>query len=148
MDRDDLRRLSKDELIDLVLRLQRPAKTSRTSSKPPSLDRKERREKAKPGGAKHGYEGKARVMTDRFDRLFEHRPGVCPCCQAALLADLSGEPISEHETVELPEVRPVVEGIIGWLSSVHPVASELSHRSRKRRKAHRSDRGCSRLRLI
>ena len=33
MDRTDLQRLSKDELIELVLRLQRPDKTSRNSSK-------------------------------------------------------------------------------------------------------------------
>jgi transposase len=39
----------------LVPRLQRPDKTSRTSSKPPSTDRKERREQAKPGGAKPGH---------------------------------------------------------------------------------------------
>ncbi len=36
MQRDELERLSKAELIELVLRLQRPEKTSRTSSKPPS----------------------------------------------------------------------------------------------------------------
>ena len=41
MGRSELERLSKEELIELVLRLQRPEKTSRTSSKPPSLDRKE-----------------------------------------------------------------------------------------------------------
>ncbi len=40
MGRDELERLSKDELIELVLRLQRPEKTSRTSFKPPSTDRK------------------------------------------------------------------------------------------------------------
>src|SRR3954451_8572337 len=33
MSRSDLERLSKDELIELVLKLQRPGKTSRTSSK-------------------------------------------------------------------------------------------------------------------
>ena len=33
MGRSDLERLSKEELIELVLRLQRPEKTSRTSSK-------------------------------------------------------------------------------------------------------------------
>jgi len=41
MGRGELDRLSKEELIELVLRLQRPEKTSRTSSKPPSTDRKE-----------------------------------------------------------------------------------------------------------
>jgi hypothetical protein len=50
MERTDLQRLSKDELIDLVLQLQRPDKTSRTSSKPPSTDKKEKREHARPGG--------------------------------------------------------------------------------------------------
>ncbi len=33
MGRSDLERLSKEELIELVLRLQRPEETSRTSSK-------------------------------------------------------------------------------------------------------------------
>ncbi|MEF2074945.1 IS66 family transposase [Consotaella aegiceratis] len=109
MERSDLQRLSKDELIDLVLRLQRPGKTSRTSSKPPSTDRKERRERSKPGGAKPGHEGKARVMSDRFDRLFEHRPCECPCCRAALSEALSAETASEHETVDLAEAHPIVE---------------------------------------
>ena len=57
MGREDLERLSKPELVELVLKLQRPAKTSRTSSKPPSTDRKERREQSRPGGAKPGHEG-------------------------------------------------------------------------------------------
>lgn len=109
MDRGDLQRLSKDELIELVLRLQRPEKTSRTSSKPPSTDRKERREKARPGGAKPGHEGKARAMSETFDRLIDHRPGHCSCCQASLSHDLPAETVSEHETVELPEIRPEVE---------------------------------------
>ena len=44
MDRGDLQQLSKEQLIELVLRLQRPDKNSRTSSKPPSTDKKEKRE--------------------------------------------------------------------------------------------------------
>ena len=39
MNRGDLQPLSKDDLIELVLRLQRPDKTSRTSSKPPSTNK-------------------------------------------------------------------------------------------------------------
>jgi len=54
MGRGELERLSKEGLIELVRRLQRPEKTSRTSAKPPSTDRKEQRERAKPGGAKPG----------------------------------------------------------------------------------------------
>jgi transposase len=44
MGRPDLERPSREDLIELVLRLQRRAKTSRTSSKPPPTDRKERRD--------------------------------------------------------------------------------------------------------
>ena len=88
MGRSDLERLSKEELIELVLRLQRPQKTSRTSSKPPSTDRKEQREKSKPGGAKPGHEGHSRVISDTPDEVVEHRPGRCSCCAAVLTADL------------------------------------------------------------
>jgi transposase len=108
MKRDELERLSKAELIELVLRLQRPEKTSRTSSKPPSTDRKEQRERSKPGGAKPGHEGHSRVMSDRPDEVVEHRPDRCPCCAAALAVDLPAETAGVHESVELPEVKPVV----------------------------------------
>ena len=39
MDRGDLQQLSKEQLIELVLRLQRPDKNSGTSPKPPSTDK-------------------------------------------------------------------------------------------------------------
>ena len=74
MGRSDLERLSREELIELVLRLQRPEKTSRTSSKPPATDRKEQREQSKPGGAKPGHEGHSRVLSDDPDAVVEHRP--------------------------------------------------------------------------
>src|SRR4029078_6890669 len=93
MSRDELERLSKAELIDLVLRLQRPEKTSRTSSKPPATDRKEKRETAKPGGAKPGHEGHSRALSDQPDRVIDHRPQDCPGCGAALAADLPAEAI-------------------------------------------------------
>jgi transposase len=109
MSRDELERLSKAELIDLVLRLQRPEKTSRTSSKPPATDRKERRENAKPGGAKPGHEGHSRTLSEQPDRIIDHRPQDCPACGAALAADLPAEPVGMHEQVELPVIKPVVE---------------------------------------
>lgn len=72
MNRDDLEKLSKDELVEAYLALQdgrkRPPKTSRTSSKPPSTDRKERREGSKPGGAKPGHKGHFRALTGTPDR--------------------------------------------------------------------------------
>jgi transposase len=49
MDRNDLQQLSKEQLVELVFRLQRPKKNSRTSSKPPSTDKKEERKSSRPG---------------------------------------------------------------------------------------------------
>src|SRR5215212_7981824 len=108
MGRSDLERLSKEELIELVLRLQRPEKTSRTSSKPPSTDRKAQRERSKPGGAKPGHEGHSRVISATPDEVVEHRPDRCSCCAAVLGADLPAEMVSVHEQIELPEVKPLV----------------------------------------
>ena len=108
MSRSDLERLSKEELIELVLRLQRPETTSRTSSKPPSTDRKAQRERSKPGGAKPGHEGHSRVISTTPDEVVEHRPGQCSCCGVALSAELLAETVSVHEQIDLPEVAPRV----------------------------------------
>src|ERR671920_507400 len=108
MGRGELERLSKEELIELVLRLQRPEKTSRTSSQPPSTDRKEQRERSKPGGVKPGHEGHSRVIGETPDEVVEHRPGQCSGCGATLAADLPAEVVSVHERVELPEVKPLI----------------------------------------
>ena len=109
MSRDELERLSKQELIELVLRLQRPQKTSRTSSRPPSTDRKQQKERSKPGGAKPGHKGHSRTLSQTADRLIDHRPQHCPCCRAALSSDLAGEVVSAHDRIELPQIKPVIE---------------------------------------
>src|ERR671915_1955513 len=97
MGRSDLERLSKEELIELVLRLQRPQKTSRTSSKPPSTDRKQQKERSRPGGAKPGHEGQSRRLSETADRIVDHRPDQCPGCRAALGSDLPSEVVSRHD---------------------------------------------------
>jgi transposase len=109
MGRLDLELLSKAELIEMVLRLQRPAKTSRTSSKPPSTDRKAQRDKSRPGGAKPGHEGHSRDLSEDFDSAVDHYPDQCPGCGACLSAALIGEVVSEHDKIDLPEISPVVE---------------------------------------
>jgi transposase len=109
MGRDELERLSKAELIELVLRLQRPEKTSRTSSKPPSTDRKQQRERSKPGGAKPGHEGHSRRLSEWADRVVDHRPEQCPCCRGALGLDLPSEVVSVHDRIDVPEVKPLIE---------------------------------------
>jgi len=108
MSRSDLERLSREELIELVLRLQRPDKTSRTSSKPPATDRKEQRAQSKPGGAKSGHEGQSRVLSDDPDAVVEHRPAHCSCCGGLLHGDLPTEVVSVTERIELPAVAPIV----------------------------------------
>ena len=108
MSRDELNKLSKGELVELVLKLQRPAKTSRTSSKPPSSDKKERREKARPGGAKPGHKGQFRSLHDDPDETVDHRPDECPCCHGQLDGALAGGVIGEYDEIELPALKPFV----------------------------------------
>lgn len=108
MGRDDLEKLSKQELVDLVLKLQRPVKTSRTSSRPPSTDPKARREKAKPGGAKPGHQGHSRVLHEACNETVDHRPDVCPNCSGVLEPGLAGDVIGEYDEIELPPIAPHV----------------------------------------
>ena len=108
MNRNDLERLSKDELIEMVLRLQRPEKTSRNSSKPPSSDRKEKRENSKPGGAKPGHEGHTRSLSENPDALEDHAPTQCPCCGLPFGAEADRLMIGEYDEIELPPMRPFV----------------------------------------
>jgi transposase len=109
MGRTDLELLSKAELIEMVLRLQRPTKTSRTSSKPPSTDRKAQRDKSRPGGAKPGHKGHSRDLSEDFDSGVDHYPDQCAGCGACLSAALIGEVVSEHDKIDLPVIAPVVE---------------------------------------
>jgi len=90
MNREELGGLTKPELVELVLRLQRPYKTSRTSSKPPSTDRKGRREGSRPGGAKSGHKGHARALADEPNSHGEHRPTHCHHCGLPFPGDAPG----------------------------------------------------------
>lgn len=108
MDRGDLQRLSKEQLIELVLRLQRPDKDSRTSSKPPSTDKKEKRENSRPGGAKLGHEPHNRRLADNADEIRDHMPSVCEACGGVFSADAEPELIGEYDEIEIPPVKPYV----------------------------------------
>src|SRR5664280_2750885 len=108
MDRSDLQQLSKEQLIELVLRLQRPDKNSRTSSKPPSTDKKERRENSRPGGAKLGHEPHNRRLADNPDEFRDHVRSVCEACSGAFSLDAERELIGEYDEIEIPPVKPYV----------------------------------------
>ena len=110
MNRDELRELSKEDLVELVLKLQRPAKTSRTSSQPPSTDRKEKRAGSKPGGAKPGHKGHFRSLAEQPDDVVDHRPERCSGCGHVFAPDAAGEVIGAFDSVDLPPVMPVVTG--------------------------------------
>ena len=110
MRRGDLEKLSKQELVDAYLALQTkltpPSKTSRTSSKPPSTDRKSRRLQSKPGGAKPGHQGHSRSLHGSPDETVDHRPEVCLQCNSALDAGLQADVIGEYDEIELPPITP------------------------------------------
>src|SRR5271156_2561781 len=108
MDRTDLQPLSKEQLIELVLQLQRPDKNSRTSSKPPSTDKKEKRENSRPGGAKLGHEPHNRRLADDPDEFRDHTPSVCEQCGGAFASDAARELIGEYDEIEIPPVKPYV----------------------------------------
>ena len=105
-----MRQLSKKQLIELALRLQRPDKNSRTSSKPPSTDKKERRENARRGGAKLGHEPHNRRLADNPDEFRAPPPSVCEACDGALSLDAERELIGEYDEIEIPPVKPYVLG--------------------------------------
>lgn len=108
MDRTDLEQLSKEQLIELVLQLQRPAKTSRTSSKPPSTDKKEKRENSRPGGAKPGHEPHNRRLAENPDAFRDHAPDVCEQCGGAFSAADPRDLIGEYDEIEIPPVKPYI----------------------------------------
>ncbi len=108
MNRDELRELSKEELVELVLKLQRPTKTSRTSSQPPSTDRKEKRAGSKPGCAKPGHKGHFRSLAEQHDDVVDHRPDRCSGCGHVFAPDAAGEVIGAFDSVDLPPILPVV----------------------------------------
>lgn len=108
MDRGDLEKLSRRELVDLVLKLQRPVKTSLTSSRPPSTDKKARRAHAKPGGAKPGHEGHSRLLHESPDETVDHRPSVCSRCHGPLDDGLASDVVGEYDAIEMPLIAPIV----------------------------------------
>jgi transposase len=108
MDRISLEQLSKEELIELVLRLQRPSKTSRTSSKPPSTDKKAKRENARPGGAKAGHEPHNRKLCGDPDAFVDHMPKTYVTCGAPVFSGAVGTLVGSYDVIDIPPIKPHV----------------------------------------
>lgn len=136
MTREELARLSRDELIEVVLRLRqtiagfpadleqvrhriseleeqlrRPAKTPENSSVPPSQGQKANQPPADPSaparGPKNGHRGATRAASAEPTMRVELRVPCCGCCGADLAA-VEQTPTERRQVVELPPVKPVV----------------------------------------
>jgi len=118
MNRSELERLSKEELIDLVLRLiervetlearlDQPPKTPQNSSIPPSQARKPNKpDKPNRMGPPKGHRGTFRALSACPDHVIEAKAKVCPHCDHRL-SDADQEQVHAYDHVELPPVRPV-----------------------------------------
>jgi transposase len=124
MDRDVLERLSKDELIALVLaqaaqiaaleervaaleaRLG-PPKTPDNSSLPPAQGHKPNRTERRTAKRRQGRPGSFRRLAEHPDRIIESLAAACPHCAHPLTpADQPGFHAYDH--IALPPLRPVV----------------------------------------
>ncbi|MCP3971014.1 MAG: hypothetical protein GY717_12005 [Rhodobacteraceae bacterium] len=121
--------MSKDELVEAYLELQskmgRPAETSRTSSKPPSTDRKARRAQSKPGRGKRGHQGHSRSLHATPDEIVDHRPDRCSECATELPPGLQADIIGEYDEIELPPIAPLVLRHRRFLNQTLPEKSEF-----------------------
>jgi transposase len=136
MTREQLQQLSKDELIDIILRQQEiielqqapieqlearvseleaqierltgPPKDHTNSSVPPSKSRKANRDSPRQSkrGPKKGHQGHSRRRQEP-DITLQCRPTHCDDCGADL-SDLPGREIGSSQVVEIPPVRPMV----------------------------------------
>ncbi len=91
-----------------MLRLQRTDKNSHTSAKLPSTDEKEKRENARPGGAKPGHAPHSRRLADHPDEFHDHIPDFCRQCGGAFSPDETLELMVEYDEIERPPVKPYI----------------------------------------
>jgi transposase len=124
MNRADLERLSKEQLIEIVLaqaeliaqlskrvaeleaRLGLPAKTPENSSVPPSQGRKPSVPRRK-GRRRKGRPGVARALDPEPTSVREVHAACCPHCRGELAAAAQA-PCESYDHVEIPPIRPEV----------------------------------------
>src|ERR1700690_3723346 len=105
----------REQVKALLVRVQeleaRAAKDSHNRGKPPSTDGLKRRTKSlrqksgKKAGGQLGHQGETLHLVATPDAVVEHRPAVCPACQA----DLDGAAVvvgrERRQAQEVPPVR-------------------------------------------
>jgi transposase len=131
MTQDDLARMSREELIELILaehaqlealraeyealklkleKGKKPPTNSRNSSQPPSRDQKvnlPKDRKKRRHGPPAGHEKYEREFVAQPDHLVEVKPQVCAHCQTDLRAE-SGRLVDVNQITELPEAKAEV----------------------------------------
>jgi transposase len=124
MTRDDLVRMSRDELIDLVLEKQaevealrlkleknkKPPTNSSNSSQPPSQDQKANRPKDKRKrrhGPPVGHVKYERKWVAKADHIVDVKPKLCSCCQGDL-TKANSTLVGVNQITELPEAKAEV----------------------------------------
>jgi transposase len=125
MDRDALERLSKEELIALVLaqaaqiaaltkraaeleaKLGQPPKTPDNSSLPPSQARKPNRAERRAAHKRKGRLGTFRALAETPDRVIESVVEQCPHC-AHPLTPADQPSFHAYDHIDLPPIRPVI----------------------------------------
>ena len=134
MDRATLDKLTKDDLIELVLALearhsaemaelrQRIAELERqiglnsgNSGKPPSSDGLKkpprvgnlRQPSGKPSGGQPGHPGKTLRRTETPDATVDHYPQACTTCGTALTTAMATDHVA-RQVFDLPEPRPLI----------------------------------------
>ncbi len=125
MYQDELAKLSKDELIALVLaqaaqiealtrriaeleaKTGQPPKTPDNSSLPPSQGRKANRAERRAAGKRKGRPGVFRALAANPDRIVESIAECCPHC-AHQLSPADQPRFHAYDHLELPPIRPVI----------------------------------------
>lgn len=125
MNREALERLSKEDLIALVLalsaqvaaltkrvaeleaKLGQPPKTPDNSSLPPSQARKPNRAERRAAHLRKGRPGSFRVLADAPERIVETLAATCPHCRRPL-GPADQPQFHAYDHIDLPPIRPVV----------------------------------------
>lgn len=119
MNKEELKNLRKEELIDIIIELKNEIaklkKDSNNSSKPPSTDmnkpqrNQSLRQKSgrKPGGQK-GHKGKTREQSKTPDQIeYCHPQKQCEKCGKKLNQKKAGI-ISKRQEIDLPPIEPII----------------------------------------
>ena len=126
LDREQLRRLDQESLIELILVLQQQmaaqqeliqklqdqlAKDSHNSGKPPSSDglkkgrqKSLRRAGQRPRGGQRGHKGRTLMQVAEPDHVILHRLKACPHCQTKLAAEAAEKQV-KRQVFDIPPAR-------------------------------------------